>query len=86
MPAPEEQLNPIAAKQAGHAGATVPDGADDPDRPLVGESTDPGIHQLLAQRQDAVLIGDDDMVTGLDAHLAELGYHREPASKEETDG
>lgn len=85
MPAPDDYISPVAAKVAGHAGAEAPEGSDDSTRPRVGESTDPVIHQLLAQRQGAMLNGDEDMVRGIDAHLAELGYHRTPPSEEETD-
>lgn len=74
MPDP---TSPVERKAAGRAGAVPPKGSDDPDRPLVGESSDPEVHKLLADRQNATLNGDTDMIRGIDARLAELGYRRE---------
>lgn len=38
------------------------------------ESSDPAVHQLLAERQTALSNDDADAVRGINARLAELGY------------
>ncbi len=39
-----------------------------------GESSDPTVHQLLAERQTAVINGDADAAATVDGKLAKLGY------------
>ena len=39
-----------------------------------GAATDPAVHQLLAERQTAVMNGDETLIASLTARLAELGY------------
>lgn len=80
-PTSDNPASPVERKAAGRAGAAPPEGSDDPDRPLVGESTDPEVHKLLADRQNATLNGDTDMIRGIDARLAELGYRREEGTE-----
>lgn len=38
------------------------------------ESSDPAVHQLLAERQTAISNDDADAVRTINARLAELGY------------
>lgn len=38
------------------------------------ESSDAAVHQLLAQRQDALATGDDAAATRVTEQLADLGY------------
>ena len=81
-----EPDGPLAMRADGRNNPRLPAGSDDPNRPLVGESSDPQVHQLLAQRQDAELNGDRDLVIGIDRRLAGLGYHRDQPTKEGNDG
>lgn len=83
MADPTDGDAPVARKLEGQANPDLPKGADDPDRPLVGESTDPEVHKLLGDRQNAVLNADYEMVVGIDRRLAELGYHRDEADQED---
>jgi hypothetical protein len=39
-----------------------------------GESGDPAVHQLLAERQTALINGDAVAIAEVDRRLAELGY------------
>jgi hypothetical protein len=39
-----------------------------------GESSDPAVHQLLAERQTAIANDDKDAIREMDRRLAELGY------------
>lgn len=61
--------------------ASAATAAPKPERPAepvvladAGASGDPAVHQLLAERQTAVLNGDDDRAHALDAELAALGF------------
>jgi hypothetical protein len=73
-----ESGTPRTAAEMKYDGAHMDGAVQTPDdgRPAVGESTDPRIHQLLAQRQGAEHNGDTDMIKGIDQQLAELGYTR----------
>lgn len=55
---------------------TKPETAAPPRRSLqpASESSDPAVHQVLAQLQTARANGDDDETERLTKHLAELGY------------
>lgn len=47
-----------------------------PPAPVLGSaasSTDPAVHQLLADREIATLNDDENAITGIDGRLAELG-------------
>ncbi len=46
-----------------------------PDAPRAAESSDPAVHQLLAQRQTAKSNNDKDAVDEVDRKLADLGYN-----------
>lgn len=86
MADPTDGDAPIARKLEGNRDPSLPEGADDSDRPLVGEATDPVVHKLLADRQNATLNKDTDMIRGIDKRLAELGYYRADTKEAASNG